>query len=354
MRRRPNVPRVSVRPTPSERSTTMTEQQTDDFLGPGDPYRGELLAHCYRMLGSVHDAEDLVQETYLRAWKSYEKFEGRSSVRTWLYRIATNACLTALESRNKRPLPTGLGAPSSDPVGELVQQPEVPWLEPVPDALVGGTPEDPATIVGSRESIRLAFVAALQHLPPRQRAVLILRDVLKWRASEVAEAVGVSTAAVNSILQRAHAQLAQLAPTEDDVVEPATELQRQLLDKYVAAFENYDVAAIVDMFTEDAIWEMPPFTGWYQGAENIGRLIATQCPAQRAGDMVMVPTQANGQPAFALYMRDADGVHRAFQIQVLTMKNGRVAHVGSFFDTALFATFGLPETYAAPAPQLTS
>src|SRR5688572_32571143 len=157
MRRSRQLPRVSVLPTSSERSTAMTDQITEDFLGPNDPYRGELLAHCYRMLGSVHDAEDLVQETYLRAWKAMDKFEGRSSMRTWLYRIATNVCLTALESRSKRPLPTGLGAPSSDPVGELVQSPEVPWLEPVPDAMVGnGDPTDPASIVTSRESIRLA------------------------------------------------------------------------------------------------------------------------------------------------------------------------------------------------------
>ena len=333
----------------------MSEQLTrtaEDFLGPNDPYRGELLAHCYRMLGSVHDAEDLVQETYLRAWKSYDKFEGRSSVRTWLYRIATNCCLTALESRSKRPLPTGLGAPSSDPVGELVQQPEVAWLEPVPDAMIGGEQSDPATIVTSRESIRLAFIAALQHLPPRQRAVLILRDVLKWRAAEVAEQLGTTTVAVNSTLQRARAQLDQLAPTEDDVVAPVTDEQREMLDKYVAAFENYDVAAMVKLFTKDAVWEMPPFTGWYQGAENIGRLISAQCPAQGAGDMLMVPTRANGQPAYGLYMRGTDGVHRAFQLQVLTLKRGRVAHVGSFFDTSLFAKFGLPETQPAqPQPQ---
>ena len=327
-----------------------SEQVSEDFLGPNDPYRGELLAHCYRMLGSVHDAEDLVQETYLRAWKSYDNFEGRSSLRTWLYRIATNCCLTALESRSKRPLPTGLGHPSSDPLGELVQQPEVPWLEPVPDAMVVGELNDPASIVTSRESIRLAFIAALQHLPPRQRAVLILRDVLKWRAAEVAELLDTSTAAVNSILQRARAQLEQLAPTEDDVVEPTTPDQRELLEKYVAAFENYDVAAMVELFTKDVVWEMPPFTGWYQGAENIGRLISTQCPASGPGDMLMVPTVANGQPAFGLYMRGEDGTHRAFQLQVLTMTTSGVAHVGCFFDLSLFPTFGLPETQPAPQP----
>ena len=308
-------------------------------------YRPELLAHCYRMLGSVHDAEDLVQETYLRAWKSQDTFEGRSSMRTWLYRIATNACLTALESRGRRPLPTGLGQEASDPFGTLVQQPEVPWLEPVPDVLVSDLPDDPAAVVTSRESIRLAFVAALQNLPPRQRVVLVLREVLAWKAAEVAELLGTSTAAVNSMLQRARAQLDQVSLTRDDVVEPDEPERRELLDKYVAAFENYDVEAIVSMFTDDAVWEMPPFTGWYQGARTIGNLISSQCPASGPMDMRMLRADANGQPAFALYMRDPDGVHRAFQIQVLTVTYEGVSHVGCFFDTGLFKAFGLPEVY---------
>jgi len=298
------------------------------------------------MLGSVHDAEDLVQETYLRAWKSQGTFEGRSSMRTWLYRIATNACLTALQSRGRRPLPTGLGQDASDPYETLVQQPEVPWLEPVPDVLVSDLPDDPASVVTSRESIRLAFVAALQNLPPRQRAVLVLREVLAWRASEVAEALGTSTAAVNSMLQRARAQLDRAALDRDDVVEPDDPERRALLDRYVAAFEDYDVDAIVSMFTEDAVWEMPPFTGWYQGATAIGSLISSQCPASGPADMRMVRADANGQPAFAMYMRDPDGVHRAFQIQVLTLAEDGVSHVGCFFDTGLFRAFGLPEVYS--------
>ena len=315
----------------------------EEFTGLNEQFRPELLAHCYRMLGSVHDAEDLVQETYLRAWRSYDKFEGRSSMRTWLYRIATNACLTALEGRNKRPLPTGLGQPSSDPDGTLVQQPEVSWLEPVPDAMVVADKNDPAAIVASRESIRLAFIAALQHLPPRQRAVLILRDVLKWKAAEVAELLGMTTAAVNSALQRAHAHLDQAAPTEDDVVEPSAEDQRELLEKYVAAFQNYDIAAMTKLFTEDAVWEMPPFTGWYQGPETIANLISHNCPASGPGDMVLVPTEANHQPAFGLYMRGEDGVHRAFHIQTLDVTPSGVSHVAAFFDVRLFKTFGLPE-----------
>jgi RNA polymerase sigma-70 factor (ECF subfamily) len=318
--------------------------QARDLAGL-DRYRPELLAHCYRMLGSVHDAEDLVQETYLRAWRSQSTFEGRSSMRTWLYRIATNACLTALQSRGRRPLPTGLGQEASDPYATLVQQPEVPWLEPVPDALVSDLPDDPASVVTSRESIRLAFVAALQHLPPRQRAVLVLREVLAWKAAEVAELLGTSTTAVNSMLQRARAQLEQAQLTRDDVVEPTDHEHRDLLDRYVAAFESYDVEAIVSLFTEDAVWEMPPFTGWYQGARAIGNLISAQCPASGPADMRMLRADANGQPGFALYMRDVDGLHHAFQIQVLTVTEGGVSHVGCFFDTGLFEAFGLPEVH---------
>ncbi|MFD2419359.1 sigma-70 family RNA polymerase sigma factor [Amycolatopsis pigmentata] len=319
---------------------TLTERPADeDFLRAADPFRRELLAHCYRMLGSVHDAEDLVQETYIRAWRSYEKFEGRSSLRTWLYRIATRVCLTALEKQSKRPLPSGLGGESSDPEGALEERPEVPWLEPVPDALIGG---DPAAVVTSKESIRLALIAALQYLPPRQRAVLILRDVLQWRAAEVAEAVGITTAAVNSILQRARAQLQEATPAEDKVAEPTEAEQRALLDAYVTAFERKDIAAMVELFTKDAVWEMPPFTGWYSGVEDIVRLIDTQCPAKGPGDMRLIPTTANGQPAFGLYMIDGD-VHRPFQLHVLTLDGAAVSHVVSFFDTRLFAKFGLPE-----------
>ncbi len=322
----------------------------EDFVRLADPFRRELLAHCYRMLGSVHDAEDLVQETYLRAWRAYDRFEGRSSLRTWLYRIATSACLTALESRSRRPLPTGLGGPS-DPEGMLVEQPEIPWLEPVPDAMVGADQIDPAAIVTSRESIRLALIAALQLLPPRQRAVLILRDVLKWRAAEVAELLDTTTTAVNSILQRARARLDQIAPTEDTVVEPTTHDQRELLDRYVSAFEDYDVAAIVELFTADAVWEMPPFLEWVTGADNIGRLIATQCPAKQAGDLLLVPIVANGQPAFGMYLRDAERAYQAFGLHVLTVVASRITHVAVFFDTSLFATFGLPQHQPARPQQ---
>lgn len=314
----------------------------DAFLADAQRYRRELLAHCYRMMGSLHDAEDLVQETYLRAWKSYKSFQGKSSVRTWLYRIATNTCLTALEGRKRRPLPTGLGAPSSDPIGELVQSTEVPWLEPIPGQ--HDDSGDPSVIVGSRESVRLALVAALQHLPPRQRAVLVLREVLQWKAAEVGEAIGASTAAVNSLLQRARAQLDAVGPSEDNtLVAPDSPDAKDLLDRYMAAFEAYDIDTLVEMFTADAIWEMPPFVGWYQGGAAIGALIHQNCPAERAGDMRMVPLIANGQPATAMYMRQGDR-HVAFQLHVLDVRpGGEVSHVVAFLDGSLFAKFGLPD-----------
>src|SRR3954452_25324948 len=311
-----------------------------DFVAQADPYRRELLAHCYRMLGSVYDAEDLVQETYVRAWRSYDKFEGRSSMRTWLHRIATNACLNALETRTRRPLPIGLGAPSSDPGDPLVEQREVPWLEPMPDSMLGG---DPAAVVAGRESIRLAVVAAMQFLPPRQRAVLILRDVLQWPGAEVGEMLDMTTASVNSAVQRARAQLQQATVSADEVSEPTESEQRALLDRFVASFEAKDINALVDIFTKDAVWEMPPFTGWYQGPEDIARLIDTRCPAEGPGDMKLVPTRANGQFAFGLYMRDGD-TYRPFNLPVLTLTPQGVSHVSSFFEPRLFATFGLPKS----------
>lgn len=309
-----------------------------DFVTKADPYRRELLAHCYRMLGSVYDAEDLVQETYVRAWKSYDRFEGRSSMRTWLHKIATNACLNALESRSRRPLPIGLGAPSSDPGDDLIEQREVPWLEPLPDAMLGG---DPAAVVTDRESIRLAVVAAMQYLPPRQRAVLILRDALQWPAAEVASMLDMTVASVNSALQRARAQLATASPSSTEMSEPSASDQRELLDRFVAAFEAKDVNAMVKIFTTDAVWEMPPFTGWYQGPLDIVRLVDTRCPAEGPGDMRLVPTRANGQPAFGLYMRSGDE-YLPFNLPVLTLTPDGVSHVSCFFDLRLFETFGLP------------
>ena len=311
--------------------------ESGDFSARAEPYRRELLAHCYRMTGSLHDAEDLVQETYLRAWKAYDRFEGKSSVRTWLHRIATNTCLTALEGRQRRPLPTGLGAPSSDPTAELVERTEVPWLEPFPESA-----GDPSDIVGSRESVRLAFIAALQHLSPRQRAVLVLREVLQWQAAEVADAIGTSIAAVNSLLQRARSQLEAVGPSaEDRLTAPDSADTQDRLSRYIAAFEAYDVDRLVELFTSEAIWEMPPFVGWYRGPQAIATLIRQQCPAQAAGDMRLIPLMANGQPGAAMYMRDGDR-HLPFQLQVLDMRPDGVSHVVAFLDTTLFTKFCLP------------
>jgi RNA polymerase sigma-70 factor (ECF subfamily) len=318
----------------------------EDFPAVADQYRRELTAHCYRMTGSVSDAEDLVQETYLRAWRAYDDFEGRSSVRTWLYRIATNVCLTNLENKKRRPLPTGLGLPGSQAGDELVRADEVPWLDPVPDVMVDVANIDPAQVVGNRDSIRLAFVAALQHLPPRQRAVLVLRDVLRWSAKETATALETTVAAVNSALQRAHAQLAEKQLTQGTVEDDLTPDLEAMLDRYVQAFWDKDVNALVTMLAQDAVWEMPPFTGWYHGAHNIAALIDVQCPGG-SHDMPMLRTSANGQPAYGLYMRQPEGHFEPFQLQVLQLVEGRVQHVTAFFRPGLFETFGLPATLPA-------
>ena len=350
-RSRRRVGRLSDAVRKLARVSLLAEDPTEDTAREGDanfsasaePYRRELLAHCYRMTGSLHDAEDLVQETFLRAWKAYDRFEGKSSVRTWLHRIATNTCLTALEGRQRRPLPTGLGAPSSDPTAELVERTEVPWLEPLPDVSDDpADPSDPSVIVSTRESVRLAFVAALQHLSPRQRAVLVLREVLQWKAAEVAEAIGASTAAVNSLLQRARSQLEAAGPSsEDQLTEPDSADAQDRLSDYIAAFEAYDIDRLAELFTREAIWEMPPFVGWYQGPQAIATLIHQQCPAQAPGDMRLIPLTANGQPAAAMYMRDGEK-HLPFQLHVLDMRADGVSHVVAFLDTTLFAKFGLP------------
>lgn len=316
----------------------------DAFLADAQRYRRELLAHCYRMTGSLHDAEDLVQETYLRAWKAYDKFEGKSSVRTWLYRIATNTSLTSLDGRKRRPLPAGLGAPASDPTGDINEHREITWLEPLPDA-PHDDPSDPSVIAESRESVRLAFVAALQHLSPRQRAVLVLREVLQWKAAEVGEAIGASTAAVNSLLQRARAQLDAAQPSQDGTLAAPDSAEAQdLLAKYIDAFETYDMTKLVELFTADAVFEMPPFDGWYQGPANIVALSKMHCPAEGPGDMRFTPVVANGQTAAALYMLNREtGRHEEFQLHVLEAHTDGIAHVVAFHaDGTLFERFGLP------------
>jgi RNA polymerase sigma-70 factor (ECF subfamily) len=323
--------------TAQRRPDTGAKTFDEGFVRLSEPFRRELLAHCYRMLGSIHDAEDVVQETYLQAWRGYGGFEGRSSVRTWLYKIATRACLKALEGNSRRPLPSGLGGPSDDPDETLRPRlPEISWLQPAPDVLFGA---DTADIVEARQTMRLAFIAALQHLPGRQRAVLILRDVLAWRAGEVADLLDTTTAAVNSALQRARAQLSQVRPREDGLTEPSDPDQRALLDRYAAAFENADVAALMGVLTNDAVWEMPPIPTWFAGRETVGRFLATRILA--AGDHRMVPASVNGQPAFGSYARDHDGVYRAHALQVLTVTAEGVARIVAFLDADLFAPCGL-------------
>jgi RNA polymerase sigma-70 factor, ECF subfamily len=318
----------------------------EDFATLTDPFRAELLAHCYRMLGSVQDAEDQVQETLIRAWRSYGEFEGRSSLRTWLYRIATNACLRALENTGRRPLPSGLGASSEDPYAPpAAGLPEVPWLQPMPDVLLSAGPADPAEIVTSRMSMRLALIAALQYLPARQRAVLILRDVLQWRAAEVAELLGMTTIAVNGMLQRARARLSEVAPAEDDIREPASADDRALADRYAAAFENADIAALTELLRSDAVFEMPPLPTWFAGRSAGVTFLQAQV-LREPGSFRLLPTAANGQPAFAAYLREGDGVYRAHGIMVLTIATSRVTRATMFIDPGLLATFGLPPALA--------
>ena len=319
---------------------------SEDFTSLTGRFRGELLAHCYRMLGSAEEAEDLVQETYLRAWRSFDGFAGRASMRTWLYRIATNACLTAIERRGRRPLPSGLGGPAADPAAPLAAAAEVPWLQPLPDALLAAEHADPAAVAASRAGIRLALVAALQYLSARQRAVLILRDVLEWPAAQVADLLGTTATAVNSMLRRARSQLARALPAEDEMAEPAEPDRRALLERFAVAFENADAGALAQLLREDATLEMPPMPAWFAGRAAVTRFFEAQVLAA-PGLFRMVPTTANGQPAFAAYRRGRDGAYEAHALQVLTVTAAGVARLVIFLDPSLFRAFGLPPHYAA-------
>jgi RNA polymerase sigma-70 factor (ECF subfamily) len=306
-----------------------------------EPYRRELLAHCYRLLGAVDEAEDLVQETYLRAWRSYDGFEGRSSLRTWLYQIATNVCLSALDRRSRRPLPSGLGAPGH---GHEVGEQEVEWLQPIPDALVTPESDDPAVIAVSRESLRLALIASLQYLPARQRAVLILRDVLAFSASEVADILDTTTVAVKSALQRARARLELEAPAGEELSEPAEPEARAVLDRYIAAFETADAQALKDLLRADARLELPPSATWYRGDGAVATAVEG---LGTPGEWRMVATAANGQPAAATYRRDASGEYRAYGVVVLTTTRTQIAALTVFGEPALVAWFGLPPLHRA-------
>jgi len=314
------------------------------FVSDTEPFRRELFAHCYRMLGSVADAEDLVQETYLRAWRAYAGFQGRSSVRTWLYQIATNRCLTALAGQSRRMLPSGLYPPEDNP-GRPPEPagPEVSWLQPVPDAMVTQDSADPAAIVAAREGLRLALIASLQYLPPRQRAVLILRDVLDFPTAEVAAMLGTTPASVKSALQRARVRLAELAPAASEITEPAAPQARALLEQYIAAFEQADTAALERLLVRDATLEAAPFRTWFRG-------LRACVPALRdhvivsPGRWRMLATAANGQPAVVCYLRAEHGTYRPYGVAVLTMTAAGISGIVSFGDPGLVAVFGLPPT----------
>jgi RNA polymerase sigma-70 factor (ECF subfamily) len=295
-----------------------------------DQHRGELTAYCYRMLGSPFDAEDAVQDTLVRAWRNLERFEGRAALRSWLYKIATNVCLDMLNAGKRRARPMDLG-PAGEPLFENLNVPtEVTWIEPMPD---------PADAAVAHETIRLAFVAALQHLPPRQRAVLILCEVLKWQATEAAELLDTSVASVNSALQRARATMASANIQEVDT----PDVDAALLERYVAAFEAYDVELLTELLREDAIQSMPPFDLWLSGRDDIftwwwGPGIACK------GSRVIPVRAANGSPAFGQYKIDPEGGYMPWALQVLETSGGRISELTFFLDTErLFPLFGLPE-----------
>jgi RNA polymerase sigma-70 factor, ECF subfamily len=311
------------------------------------PFQRELLAYCYRMLGSIQDAEDTVQDTFLRAWRAFDQFDPRrASLRTWLYRIATNVCLTALRDRGRRWLPSTRVRAYEDPeAGPGDQQPEIPWLQPIPDLMLGSESPDPAAVISSRTSVRLAFVAALQLLPPRQRAALILRDVLAWRSHEVADFLDTSTAAVNSALQRARTQMTEHVPREDEVVEPEQSDVRAVLDSYVAAFERRDMSALTQLLHRDAVLEMPPFPGWFAGREAVQKFFAVIWARRPARTWRMVPTRANRQPALCTYVRDEDGVLRAHSVSVLTIGSEGIERIVAFLEPELVERFDMPAAW---------
>jgi RNA polymerase sigma-70 factor (ECF subfamily) len=290
-----------------------------------ESYRRELLAHCYRMVGSVDDAEDLVQETFLRAWRAQDGFEGRASTRTWLYRIATNVCLTALEQRSRRFLPSGLGPPGTDPLAPVELAPGVDWVQPMPDSLV-----DPAEAVVRKDGLRLALIASLQFLPPRQRAVLLLRDVLAFRAGEVAAVLDMSVAAVKSALQRARATVSTLSPEQ---VGPAPAQARAVLDAYVKAFEASDAAALERLLTDDAVLEMTGVLTWFEGKAACMPHLVTQA-LESPGDWRMTPVPANGQPAVLASLRG-----EPYGVAVLTVVGERLGRIAVFGDPAVVARF---------------
>jgi len=306
-------------------------------------HRPELVGYCYRMLGSAFDAEDATQETMVRAWRAIDRFEGRSALRSWLYRIATNVCLDMLNSANRRARPMDMSSSAWQPVEASLsaRQPEDTWLEPMLDIRTQPASGDPAEVTVGRESIRLAFVAALQHLPPRQRAVLILRDVLRWKADEVATLLGSSVASVNSSLQRARATLESRSPSAGQAYAPLDPEQQDLLARYVEAFESYDIDRFVSLLHEDATQNMPPYEMWLQGRRDIGAWMLG--PGYACRGSRLLPVVANGAPAFAHYKPSGSGGrYEPWALQVLEVSGGQVVGITSFLDTRLFALLGLP------------
>lgn len=304
-----------------------------------EDYRRELSGYCYRMLGATFDTDDAVQETMVRAWRALDKFDGRSSLRTWLYRIATNVCLDSLNSRHRRALPMDFG-PAAPPVIESLGEPrsEATWIQPMPDGEVLPPTADPAELAIRKDSVRLAFIAALQHLPARQRAVLILREVLRWSAAEVAELLESTVASVNSALQRARATLNDL--DAGGPAAPMDDAQRTLLDNYVKAFTSYDIDALVLLLRKDATASMPPFALWLAGRDDIAAWHLG--PGHGCRDSRLVPLEVNGSPGFAAYKPATDGSHQPFSIQVLDLDGDRISRITYFLDTSLFQRFGLP------------
>ncbi|MFB7620286.1 sigma-70 family RNA polymerase sigma factor [Kitasatospora sp. NPDC056181] len=315
----------------------MTEEPVELQL---ERYRTELTGYCYRMLGSVFEAEDAVQETMIRAWRGHRGFEGRAALRSWLYRIATNVCLDALNGRNGRARPMDLAGPSTVATATDAQLPEVTWIGPAPDGRVVPETGDPAEVAAQRESVRLAFVAALQRLAPRQRAVLILREVLGWKAAEVAELLGVTVASVNSALQRARAVLS----TDAAAVRPASALDadhQALLSRYVSAFEAYDMDGLAALLHEDVTLNMPPFELWLTGHADIREWMLG--PGHGCRGSRLVPVEANGSPAFGQYRPSPAGGHEPWALIVLEVSEGRITGLTNFLDTdVLFPLFGLP------------
>lgn len=305
-------------------------------------YRPELTGFCYRMLGSSSEAEDAVQESLTRAWRAFDRFEGRSRLRTWLYRIAHNVCLDMLRTGRRRALPMDLSEAgrADDDLGPPL--PETAWIEPIPDGRIMPDTSDPAEAAVVRESIRLAFIAALQHLPPRQRAVLILRDVLRWRAGEAAELLGMTVASVNSALQRARATLEGRRLTVNDVAEPTSQADRDLLARYLDAFQRYDMALLTELIHEDAIQTMPPYAHWLQGRDEILRFWVGPGAACRGS--LLIPTVANGAPAFGQYRPNGQGgAFEPWSLHVLEISEGRIVGFTFFLDTErFFPLFGLP------------